>query len=284
MNGPTDLDGLTNCQNTCDFYPSSEVTKIEWDVEEIPNAGGYFGFTAFDPSGSILMHLPSQYELNGGKVAVFGNVGRIQFQTDSSNGIHTFVKIIFNGTEQHFQCINCVSNSPSIFLHRLYLDTDMNGNEELEDAANCQNSCDFYPSSEVTRIEWEVEEIANAAGTLGFITYDADGNELLNRLPQYETKAGKVGVRGRINRIRFYTPSSNGIHVYVKVIFNGNVETFHCSNCLANSQSVILDRLYLDTDMNGNTALDQAANCQNSCDFYLVEGNRGLFVLNLGRE
>lgn len=106
------------------------------------HSAGIIGFTLYGKEGVLYRQNP-HYVNNAGSVTVTGKVVKIEFDTHSNDGLHIFIDVTYEGVKQNYFCKNCLSNSPSLQLGRLYLDVDMNGNKNLPGASNCQTSCEF---------------------------------------------------------------------------------------------------------------------------------------------
>ena len=131
--------GTDECIITC---VSDIETKMEWTIDDVPFAEGTFGFTFYRNEKVVYKQEP-YFENKSGSVTVTGEVDRIGFETNTNDGIHLLINISQNGEKQNYFCKNCLSNSPSLQLGRLYLDSDMNGPNYLNGASNCKNSCEF---------------------------------------------------------------------------------------------------------------------------------------------
>jgi len=84
-------------------------------------------------------------------ISVSSEIAEIVF-SGTSDGFHGSVIVRDSeGSPREFHCTNCLSNSPTFDLKNIYIDSDMNGEQNLPDTANCQNSCHFV-SGELTII------------------------------------------------------------------------------------------------------------------------------------
>ena len=84
-------------------------------------------------------------------LSVSSEIAEIVF-SGTSDGFHgSFIVRDSEGSPREFHCNNCLSNSPTFDLKNIYIDSDMNGDQNLPDTANCQNSCRFV-SGELTII------------------------------------------------------------------------------------------------------------------------------------
>ena len=94
--------------------------------------------------GTILHNHPTSFETSPGVVSVGGDVDRIRFYSDHTDGFNGIISVNKNGVPLSFSCANCVDGS-NTNLNRLYLDGDMTRTPE-DDIAACDGECDFYPT------------------------------------------------------------------------------------------------------------------------------------------
>jgi hypothetical protein len=137
----------------CNTQKCPSPTRLSWTIDHVDHAVGTFGFTIYGKSVSgrrgVLHSKSPSYVGGSGYVDVFGDVERLIFKTSNNDGAHLIIKLTKDGLEQPFVCKNCLPNSPSLKLGRLYLDGDMNGPQNLASASNCQNSCEFVKGSQL---------------------------------------------------------------------------------------------------------------------------------------
>ena len=103
------------------------------------------GFTLYDEDNYIIHNRPVTHTgfNENHDIVVPTEIAEIVFH-GTSNGFHgSFVVYDSAGSTRLFQCSNCLSNSPTTELKNVYIDTDMNGDVNLPDTANCQNLCRF---------------------------------------------------------------------------------------------------------------------------------------------
>jgi len=109
------------------------------------------GFTLYDDENNSIYDRPvtSTSHNRQEDIPVSSEISEIVF-SGSSDGFHgSFIVRDSDGSAREFHCTNCLSNSPTMDLKNIYIDTDMNGDLDLPDTANCQNSCRFV-SGELT--------------------------------------------------------------------------------------------------------------------------------------
>ena len=109
------------------------------------------GFTLYDYENNIIYNRPLTHTIfnENHDIVVSSEIAEIVFYANS-NGFHgSFTVYDSAGSTRLFQCTNCLSNSPTTELKKVYTDTDMNGVLNLADTANCQNSC-IFRSGELT--------------------------------------------------------------------------------------------------------------------------------------
>ena len=76
-------------------------------------------------------------------ISISSEISKIVFR-GNSDGFHGhFTVRDSEGKVKEFHCLNCLSNSQTTDLKNIYIDSDMNGDTDLPDTANCQNSCRF---------------------------------------------------------------------------------------------------------------------------------------------
>ena len=108
------------------------------------HAQGILGFTVLDADRHIVHQRKQSFAgVDESDSIVLDTIEFIRFDTNSADGFHGLINVKLDGVEQLFHCIDCIPSSPSTKLSRLYLDTDMNGPQDLPGAANCQNTCTF---------------------------------------------------------------------------------------------------------------------------------------------
>ena len=121
---------------------------MSWTIDTADRARayhtGYFGFTIYGLNGVLADRKPVSTSLPG-YVDVVGEITKIEFKTFNNIGIHLMIKLVKDGKDQPFVCIDCLPNSPSLALGRLYLDGEMNQPMGLPGAANCHHQCEFIP-------------------------------------------------------------------------------------------------------------------------------------------
>jgi hypothetical protein len=143
--------GSTTGSQKCNTQKCPLPTEISWHLDwagESKYAAGTFGFKVygknFAGAENVLLYQrkPSHID-HGDRVFVDGDIGTIILENGTSNGVHLHFEVTRNGKKQEFYCKNCLSSSQSTKLGRLYIDSDMNGNQGISGAANCKNSCTF---------------------------------------------------------------------------------------------------------------------------------------------
>ena len=122
---------------------------IQWQTHPThPSASGGFGFSAYDIDHNLLYQRNSSHAAKGDsdRISLASVAESITFKTDSGDGFYGLINVTINGEIQVYECIDCVSNSPSITLGMLYLDTNMDGPQDEPGASNCRNTCTFMKS------------------------------------------------------------------------------------------------------------------------------------------
>jgi len=110
------------------------------------------GFTLYDDENNIIYNRPVTNANHNEQedIYVSSEIAEIVFHASSS--MHgSFTVRDSEGSAREFRCTNCMSNSATLELKNVYIDTDMNRDQNLPDTANCRNSCRFV-SGELTII------------------------------------------------------------------------------------------------------------------------------------
>ena len=127
----------------------------------------------------MLHHRPPSHAARGESeiIELTSNVEAITFTTDDKDGFNGFMKVIIAGENQLYHCIDCLEDSPTTVLHRLYLDKDGNGPHDLEGASNCIKTCTF----------------TRALPEIGLTSFGVSKNNLYQKIPIL-TKQWKVSL------------------------------------------------------------------------------------------
>jgi len=117
---------------------------MSWTLDDDPYAKGHYGYALYGSMG-LLQEVTPYHEDSAGEITVNQDIKRIIFNNGgSSDGLLININITKNGLKKNFRCTNCLPNSPSLQLGRLYLDGNINGGfMNLPNTANCEISCEF---------------------------------------------------------------------------------------------------------------------------------------------
>ena len=129
--------------------------SFHWQTERVVNwADGGMGFTLYGADKHMIFDRPiKQTDYENDDIHVTEEITEIVFH-GNSNGYHgSFVVRDGAGKTRKFRCTNCLSGSPTMDLKNVYIDTDMNGDLNLADTANCQKSCRFVADGKRVRTD-----------------------------------------------------------------------------------------------------------------------------------
>ena len=110
------------------------------------------GFTLYDDENNIIYNrlVKTTYHNEQQDISVSSKISEIVFHANSDGYHGSFMVRDNKGSAKEFHCTNCMSNSTTLELKNVYIDTDMDADQNLPNTANCQNSCHFV-SGELNR-------------------------------------------------------------------------------------------------------------------------------------
>ena len=102
------------------------------------------GFTLYDAWGNITFDRAMVHTgFTQQDISVSSEIHEIVFSGSSDGFVGTFIVRDNHGQARTFRCQDCLSDSQTTDLNQVYIDSDMNGDRNLPNTANCQNSCRF---------------------------------------------------------------------------------------------------------------------------------------------
>ena len=112
-----------------------------------------------------------------------------------------------------------------------------------------------------TTVEWNAED----GGSLGFSLFDINGDELYRQSPTQVSAFdnNKFLVPKKVQKVVFSTVGTDGFRGTFQLIHKEKTLELECQDCQNGNQ--VLDKIYLDTDMNENHPT--YANCKGTCTF-----------------
>ena len=117
---------------------------------------------------------------------------------------------------------------------------------------------------------WKTDPaFSKAEGKLGFTVYDVDNKILYQRAPTWAEKGatGSIKLSSTAESITFLTKSDNGFRGVFKMMVADEEILYRCIDCLPDSPSTTLSRIYLDGNMDGVLDRPGFANCKKTCTF-----------------